>query len=91
MLAHFRQETDLESLTHALSRAFAGTPPVGYLNGRTRIRDEVMTLYRCSAVRAELLVDQLQARGFIRYDGNPRTIRGKREVWRFTPRPASAS
>lgn len=82
---------NLEGITRALRRQFVGAPPVGFVAGRTRIRDAVMSLYRCSALRAATLVEQLQSRGFIHFEGDPRTIQGDRAVWRFIPQPTSTS
>jgi hypothetical protein len=40
-----------------------------------------MSLYSISALEAETLVDQLQARGFARYCGDPREVDHGVEPW----------
>lgn len=64
-------EVDLSALVDGLRGDFGGEPPVGYLRGRTAIRDAVARRLRCSAVEAEDLVDTLESRGFLRYPGDP--------------------
>jgi hypothetical protein len=44
---------------------------VGYLDGRTALRDAVVEELRCSELEAEEIVDTLVARGFAHYEGNP--------------------
>lgn len=48
---------------------FGGSLPRGYLKGKTTIRNAAMQLYGLSALQAETLVEQLVARGFVRYAG----------------------
>jgi hypothetical protein len=40
----------------------------GLVQGKTRLRDELMTLFGCSAVDAERLVDRLVALGHVRFE-----------------------
>ncbi len=43
-------------------------PALDYVRGKTLMRDVLVRKLDCSQVEAELLVDQLEARGFIRFD-----------------------
>jgi hypothetical protein len=62
-------DTDLAQLAKEIRRAFADSPPVGYLPGKTVFRDFVMTKLQCSMLEAEEIVDTMALRGFLRYQG----------------------
>ena len=64
-------DIDLRRVVRELVDTFAGDPPVGYLRGRTAFRDALADRLGCSALEAEELVDTLEARGFLRYTGDP--------------------
>jgi hypothetical protein len=64
-------DVDLAEVTALLRARFAGTAPVGYLDGRTALRDAVALELECSALEAEEIVDTLVSRGFVRYEGDP--------------------
>jgi hypothetical protein len=65
------EDIDLAQLTAALRTRFGGVGPVGYLDGRTALRDAVAEELVCSTLEAEEIVDTLVARGFARYEGDP--------------------
>jgi len=65
------EDVDLAELTAVLRTRFAGAAPVGYLDGRTALRDAVAEQLECSTLAAEEIVDTLVARGFLRYEGDP--------------------
>jgi hypothetical protein len=65
------EDLDLAELTRSLRHRLAGSPPVGYLVGRTAMRDAVTDELHCSELVAEEIVDTLVARGFVRYQGDP--------------------
>jgi hypothetical protein len=65
------EDVDLAALTEGLRRRFSEVPPVGYLEGRTALRDAVQSALACSQLEAEDLVETLVARGFVRYEGDP--------------------
>ena len=67
------EDVDLAALTDALRSRFAGAGPLGYLDGRTAIRDATRDELDCSELEAEEIVDTLVARGFVRYQGDPST------------------
>jgi hypothetical protein len=66
------EEIDLEELRAKLSARFAGAAPAGYVRGKGDLRGAVVALLGCSALEAEQLVDTLEARGMIRYEGDRR-------------------
>ena len=65
------EDLDLAELTCSLRERLAGSPPAGYLVGRTALRDAVTDELQCSELLAEEIVDTLVARGFARYQGDP--------------------
>jgi hypothetical protein len=65
------EDVDLAELTALIRARFAGAAPVGYLVGRTALRDAVAEQLECSTLEAEEIVDTLVARGFLRYEGDP--------------------
>lgn len=42
----------------------------GYVAGKTYLRDALLAGLRCSVAQAELLIDSLEARGQIHFDGD---------------------
>ena len=83
------EETDLAQVASDLSGIFAGNPPAGYLLGRTALRDAVAAQLACSQLEAELIVDTMISRGFLRYEGAPATEVDDMQPWTIhrTPRP----
>jgi hypothetical protein len=65
------EDLDLAELTRSLRERLAGSPPTGYLVGRTALRDAVTDELQCSELVAEEIVDTLVLRGFVRYRGDP--------------------
>ena len=80
------EEVDLDELTGALLERFAVAAPVGYLVGRTVIRDGVSGALGCSDLEAEQIVDTMIARGFVHYDGDPTTSEDEVRPWLFRRR-----
>jgi hypothetical protein len=64
-------DVDLAELTRRLQARLGGSAPVGYLDGRTALRDAVTEELGCSQLEAEEIVDTLVAQGFVHYEGNP--------------------
>jgi hypothetical protein len=65
------ERTDLRRIGRALVRVFGRHPPVGYLRGKTAMRDALVSELGVSALEAEELIDTLEMRGLIRFDGDP--------------------
>ena len=65
------EDVDLAELAEALRDAVTDSPAVGYLEGRTQLRDLVEDRLRCSDLEAEELVDTLVSCGFLRFSGDP--------------------
>lgn len=75
------QEIDLASLAISI-RAELSLPAIGYLYGKTELRDATVRLLGCSLLEAEQLVDTMVARGFVSYDAEGETAEDP-GVWRF--------
>ncbi len=65
------EEIDLADLRSRLVEHFGALRPAGYVEGKGELRNAVRDLLDCSDLEAEQLVDTLEARGLIRYDGDP--------------------
>ncbi len=64
------EEIDLEDLRRRLAARFAGTPPAGYVRGKGDLRAGVVAILECSEAEAEALVDTLESRRLIWYEGD---------------------
>lgn len=65
------ENIDLAALTEDLRRFFWADPPDGWLRGRTAYRDAIVQRLGCSSIEAEMLMETLESRGFLRFDGDP--------------------
>jgi hypothetical protein len=74
------EEVDLADLAEGLRDAVTENPPLGYLEGRTVLRDLVEDRLGCSDLEAEELVDTLVSCGFLRFSGDP-AARSQAGVW----------
>jgi hypothetical protein len=66
------EDLDLNALLRELASHFAGAAPVGYVRGKSALRTAVLQILGCSELEAEQLVDTLEGRGLIRYEGDRR-------------------
>lgn len=66
------EEIDLADVAGTVQRGLLGSSPVmGFAEGKTVLRDQVVELLGCSELEAEELVDTMVARGFFRFSGDP--------------------
>jgi hypothetical protein len=63
-------DLDLESLAEELRAALPGGP-VGYLRGKSLMRDVLVQRNRLSELEAEEIVDTLELQGFLHFLGDP--------------------
>ena len=89
--ARGRVPQDLAQVATALKGHFGPRLPRGYVQGKTAMRDAIMERYSASAMEAETIVEQLQARGFVRYAGDPRGVSTGREPWVINAQPLCVS
>lgn len=71
MTIHSIEEIDLDAVSESIARLFGHRPPVGYLRGKAVLRDAVEQALGCSALQAEEIVDTMESRGFLRFEGDP--------------------
>ncbi len=77
----------LADLCVLIAPAFAGISPLGYVRGKTLMRQVLVRELDCSEAEAELLVDQLEARGFVRFDRPPASDTMTQGTWRIAVPP----
>jgi hypothetical protein len=77
------ESADLGEYTECLRLLFDGRPPVGYLMGKTAMRDALAETANCTLHEAELLVDQLEAHGFVSFEGDPGSRRSPIGRWKL--------
>jgi hypothetical protein len=65
------ENIDLRRIAERLRVLFLHQPPLGYLNGKTSMRNALEDCFQLSELDAEELIDTLESRGFVRYEGDP--------------------
>jgi hypothetical protein len=81
------QPTDLSQICENLQRSFLSAQPRGYVNGKTAIRDTIMSQRACSAAAAERLVDRMEALGYLHYRGKRHRLDSGQHTWAIHPNP----
>ncbi|HMR06993.1 MAG TPA: hypothetical protein PKA88_14515 [Polyangiaceae bacterium] len=76
-----RPDWNASRATLALAQAFASAPPVGYLRGKTQMRDCLRGTLPISSLEAEALVDHLEAIGLVRFQGDPAQPESRLARW----------
>ena len=61
---------DLEALRRKLANRFRGALPRGYVRGKGELRAAVVGILGCSDLEAEQLVDTMEGRRLVRYEGD---------------------
>ncbi|MGE6759224.1 hypothetical protein D7X55_38415 [Corallococcus sp. AB049A] len=80
-------DLDLRQLTAQLKARLGPGEPVGYLRGKSLMRDLLLDMRdnRFSELEAEELVDTLESRGFVRFLGDPAERSVADAPWDITP------
>lgn len=68
------EDIDLAETTEQLGARLSVRSLVGYLEGKTRVRDALIELLQCSELEAENIVDTLIAQGYMRFAGDPLAV-----------------
>jgi hypothetical protein len=68
------EEIDLAETTEQLASRVSLRSLVGFLEGKTRVRDALIELLQCSELEAENIVDTLIAQGYMRFGGDPLAV-----------------
>ena len=87
MMIASEETIDLACIAADLATTFAGKPPLGYLPGRTVMRDAVVSQLNCSQLQAEEIIDTMTARGFLVYEGSATDAVDLVLPWRIIERP----
>jgi hypothetical protein len=78
-------DLDLRQLTADLKRRLAPGEPVGYLRGKSLMRDMLVDMKGFSEYEAEELIDTLELRGFLRFLGDPTERSVADAHWEISP------
>ncbi|AEI66061.1 hypothetical protein [Corallococcus macrosporus] len=65
------EDLDLQQLTADLKNALGPGEPIGYLRGKSVMRNLLVDLRGFSELEAEELIDTMELRGFLRFLGDP--------------------
>jgi len=65
------EDIDLQELTHSLRQALKPGDPVGYLRGKSLMRDVLVHERGYSDLEAEELIDTLELQGYLHFLGDP--------------------
>jgi hypothetical protein len=79
------EDLDLRQLTEELKHALGHGEPVGYLRGKSMMRDTLVQMKGFSELEAEELIDTLELRGFLRFLGDPSERSVADAPWEITP------
>lgn len=81
------ENIDLNELVEQLAARFRGVAPSGYVRGKGDLRAAVVDILACSELEAEQLVDTMEGRGLLRYEGDRQEQVDQLEHhWTFEPR-----
>jgi hypothetical protein len=78
-------DLDLRQLTADLKHMLAPGEPVGYLRGKSLMRNLLVETKGFSELEAEELIDTLEIRGFLRFLGDPTERSVADAHWEISP------
>ncbi|MBU8898279.1 hypothetical protein DRW03_01075 [Corallococcus sp. H22C18031201] len=79
------EDIDLRQLTADLKALLPPGEPIGYLRGKSFMRNLLVEAKGFSALEAEELVDTLELRGFLRFLGDPSERSVADAPWELSP------
>jgi hypothetical protein len=79
------EDLDLRQLTAELKHKLGPGEPVGYLRGKSLMRDMLVDMKGFSEYEAEELIDTLELRGFLRFLGDPTERSIADAHWEISP------
>lgn len=77
------EDLDLKAVTQELRDAFGPGEPVGYLRGKARMRDMLVSSKGYSQLQAEELIDTLELNRYLQFLGNPAERSEADSTWRM--------
>src|SRR4051812_37181033 len=81
------EDIDLAAVATGLREVFGDAPPLGFLQGRTALRDAVAVQLDCSLLQAEEVVDTMVSGGFLRYRGSSADAFDELGPWQIVATP----
>lgn len=66
-----------------LKRAFSQEPPLGYVTGKTQMRNAIAEATGCSLMQAETALERLERDGKVSYLGDHFSIDQLQQCWQF--------
>ncbi|MGQ0506453.1 MAG: hypothetical protein ACT4TC_14165 [Myxococcaceae bacterium] len=79
------EELDLRALTEELKQRVGHGEPVGYLRGKSLMRDVLVREKNFSDLEAEELIDTLEMNGYLRFLGDPAERSCADAQWEIKP------
>lgn len=79
------EDLDLRQLTAEIKAALGPGEPVGYLRGKSMMRNLLVDLKGFSELEAEELIDTLELQGFLRFLGDPTERSVADSHWDISP------
>ena len=79
------EDLDLAELTRTLKTRLGPGEPVGYLRGKSLMRDLLVDLRGFSELEAEELIDTLEDRGYLHFRGDPSARSRAETLWDVRP------
>ena len=83
-----REDLDLAQITQELKAALGPGEPVGYLRGKSLMRNALVHDKGFSELEAEELIDTLELRGFLRFLGDTSERSEADARWDLTSHPS---
>ncbi|MDC0715010.1 hypothetical protein POL68_41560 [Stigmatella sp. ncwal1] len=80
-------DLDLRQLTADIKAALGPGEPVGYLRGKSVMRNLLVDRKGYSELEAEELIDTLELNGFLRFLGDPSERSVADSQWEISPHP----
>ncbi len=80
-------DLDLQQLTQELRTRLKPGEPIGYLRGKSLMRDLIVHEFGFSELDAEALIDTLEARGFLHFLGDPADRSHAESHWDLQSKP----
>ncbi len=78
-------DLDLKELAAELKRNLGHGEPVGYLRGKSLMRDYLVASHDYSDLESEELIDTLEGQVFLRFLGDPSARSVADSRWEITP------
>ncbi len=78
-------DLDLQALTEELKKRLGHSEPVGYLRGKSLMRDVLVQQEGFSQLEAEELIDTLEMNGYLRFLGDPAERSHADTGWEIEP------